>query len=150
MRDNPVYRDTSDYALQLRTYLEHFDPSQIYVIAAEDLRQRRRETLNECFSWLGLAPFEFSQAQLTDRHRSPPTSRRQRFPFVRQVRNSKAWSRMRERLPTSLVDGLRSMSTVHFDKADVDEGAARAYLQDYLAPRRAEFETLIGRRIDVW
>jgi hypothetical protein len=150
MRENPLYRDTSDYALQLEAYLEHFERDRIHVIVAEDLRARRRAVLAELFAWLDLPDHDFDESELTDRHRSPPTSRRERFPMVRHVRNSALWARARGRLPRTLVDRLRRGATVQFDKAEVDETAARAWLTGYLAPRRAAFETLIGRRITAW
>ncbi|MCJ2183915.1 sulfotransferase domain-containing protein [Novosphingobium sp. 1949] len=150
MRENPLYRDTSDYAMQIEQYLAHFAPEQIHVIVAEDLKVRRRDTLADCFRWLGLENFAYDEEQLSDRHRSPPTSRRQRFPFVSGIRNSSIWARARKSLPAPVVDGLRAMSTVRFDKHEVDEGPARAYLEDYLTPRRVRFEALIGRRIDAW
>lgn len=150
MRENPLYRDTSDYAMQLRAYLDHFDSSQIHVIVAEDLRSNRREVLSRCMDWLGIEPYEYAEDQLTDRHRSPPTSRRQRYPFVSRIRNSSLWSAARKRLPAGMVQRLREASTVSFDKAQVDESGARAYLASYLAPRRAEFEDMLGRRIAAW
>lgn len=150
VRENPLYRDTSDYALQLRAYLAHFDRSQIHVIIAEDLRARRREVLAECIDWLGLEPFAYQEAQLADHHRSPPTSRHARFPLVSRVRDSGLWSIARKHLPAGTVDRLRRASTISFDKQDVDEREARAYLAQYLTPRRAAFEQMIGRRIPAW
>lgn len=150
VRENPLYRDTSDYALQLEAYLAHFPRDRIHVIVAEDLRSRRREVLSDLFAWLDLPGYDFDESELTDRHRSPPTSRRERFPLVRQVRNSALWAAARRRLPPALVDRLRRGATVQFDKAEVDETAARAWLADHLAPRRTAFETLIGRRVEAW
>lgn len=150
VRENPLYRDTSDYALQYRAYLEHFDASQIRVIVAEDLRAHRREVLAQCIDWLGLEPFAYEEFQLADRHRSPPTSRRQRFPLVSRVRNSGLWSIARGRLPAAFVARLREASTITFDKQQVDEAPARAWLAEYLAPRRAAFEAMLGRRIIAW
>ncbi|WP_333605732.1 sulfotransferase family protein [Novosphingobium sp.] len=150
VRENALYRDSSDYALQLQAYLEHFDISQIHIVVAEDLRAHRRQVLAQCIDWLGLEPFAYEEFQLADRHRSPPTTRRQRFPLVAHVRDSRFWSTIRKRLPASAVSRLRQASTVTFDKHSVDESVARAYLADHLAPRRAAFEALIGRRIMAW
>lgn len=150
MRLNPLYRDTSDYALQLRAYLDHFEASQIHVIVAEELRADRRAVLARCIAWLGLPPCRFDEGQLADRHASPPTSRRQRFPFVGRVRDSALWARARERLPGGVVERLRAAGTVAFEKRQVDEQGARAYLAEYLAPRRAAFEEMLGRRIAAW
>lgn len=150
VRHNPLYRDTSDYALQLRAYLEYFERSQIHVVVAEELRARRREVLAGVLQWLGLEPYEYDDAQLADRHRSPQISRRQRFPLIRQFRDSGLWSAARRHLPRAVVDRLRTASTVSFEKQHVDDSGARRYLTEYLAPRRIEFEHLIGRRIEAW
>ncbi|MCJ2188608.1 sulfotransferase family protein [Novosphingobium beihaiensis] len=150
VRENPLYRDTSDYALQLQPYLDHFAPSQIHVIVAEELRAHRREVMARCIAWLGLDPFEYGEGQLADRHRSPPTSRQPRFARVEQIRDSALWAMARRHLPAGLIARLRQASTRTFDKAEVDEGPARAWLTDYLAPRRTAFEALIGRSIPAW
>jgi hypothetical protein len=46
----------SRYASQLEQYLERFDPSQILVLDQQDLRSRRRETMRQIFSFLGVDP----------------------------------------------------------------------------------------------
>lgn len=150
IRQNPLYRDTSDYGLQMGEYLQHFDASQINVIVAEDLRAARRQTMDGMIDWLGLPRHEFGEAELTERHKSPPTSRRARLPLVNRVRNSALWAGARQRLPGSMVATLRRAAVVEFDKAQVDEAPARAYLAEYLAPRRAAFEAMIGRSIAAW
>ncbi|WP_212668560.1 sulfotransferase family protein [Jannaschia aquimarina] len=150
IRENPLYRTTSDYALQMSEYLEHFDRSQIYVLVAEELRENRREVLDDLMVWLGLEPFAYSEEQLADVHRSPPVSRRQRLPFVKAFRDSALWASMRKRLPASIVAQLRKTATTEFSKSDIDESEARAWLTDQLAPRTKEFERLIGREINQW
>ncbi|GGL77417.1 sulfotransferase family protein [Wenxinia marina] len=150
VRENALYRDTSDYALQLAAYRDHFDPARIHVIVAEDLRTRRRETLADLIAWLGLPPHLFRDDEITDRHVSPPDSRRQRFPLVARLRDSGLWARTRRHLPERAVGLLREGATVRFDKAEVDDSAARDWLSGYLRPRRAAFEEMIGRRIPEW
>ena len=150
VRENPLYRDSSDYALQIDGYLRHFPLSQIHVIVAEDLRRQRRETLARCIAWLGLEPFEFSEAQLAERHASSAASRHARFPLVRQARDSALWSVARSHLPATAVNRLRRLATTDVDKRGQEEGEARAWLADYLAPRRAAFEALMGHPVDAW
>jgi hypothetical protein len=150
MRENALYRDTSDYALQLSAYLEHFDRDQIFVVVAEDLRTRREDTLARVIDWLGLPPYEYAADEITDRHKSPPTARKERFPLVGAIRDSGAWAMARKALPNSVVSKLRKTATVEFDRKSVDDTEARAYLSEYLAPRTAKFEEMIGRSIDAW
>lgn len=150
VEQDPLYRDTSDYALQLSAYLEVFDPAQIHVVVAEDLRARRAETLAGVFDWLGLLPHEYQEDQLSERHKSPPTSRRERFPFVRQMRDSALWARTRKLLPRAAVDQMRRISTQQFLKSEVDVKDVHAWLAEYFAPRTKAFEDMIGRRMDAW
>lgn len=150
VRENPIYRDTSDYALQLDAYLEHFDRSQVFVLVAEDLRSRRRETLAELIDWLGLPQYEYDESEISDVHKSPSTSRKERFPMVSALRNSSAWAAARKVLPKGVVGALRNSATVEFEKSEVDETAARAWLADYLTPRVAAFEEWFGREIPQW
>lgn len=150
MRTHAIYRDSSDYALQLEQYLAVFDPSQIKVVVSEDLRTKRREVLGDLLDWLGLPEYQYSDEEISDRHVSSSLTRKERFPLVRTIRNSALWSGMRKRLPKSAVDTLRNASTTRFEKREVDESGARAYLREYLGPRRAAFEQLIGRHIEAW
>jgi Sulfotransferase domain. len=150
MRQHSIYRDTSDYALQLNQYLRHFDRDRIHIVIAENLRSDRVKTVQECIEWLGLPAFDFDPSQLSERHVSGASSRRPRLPFITAARNSSAWAAARKRLPVHIIDKLRRYSTTSFDKKSFDDRAARQYLTEYFKPRRAEFEQLIGRSIDAW
>ena len=150
VRENALYRDTSDYALQMGEYLKHFDRSQIFVLVAEDLRSRRREVLSEVLEWLELEPYDYKDSEITERHKSPPTSRRERFPLVSTIRDSALWASARKHLPSSVVAKLRKSATVEFDKKDVDDSDAKAWLADYLGPRTRAFEEMIGRELPQW
>lgn len=150
IRDNPLYRDTSDYELQLSAYLEHFDRSQIEVVDARDLRDRRRDTLDDIFRWLGVEPHTLDDIQLADRHVSPPTSRVQRFPFVKTVRDSDIWATMRSHVPSNLRKALSKVGTRTIERTSVDDSAARAWLEDYFAPRIEAFERTTGQDFSHW
>lgn len=150
VRDNPLYRDSSNYALQLREYLAHFPEEQIQVVIAEELRGKRREVLAGLFDWLGVDPYDYSDEELSDRHKSPPTSRAQRFPVVAKFRDSALWAKLRRVLPDTVIARLRAASTTEFSKASVDDSGARDYLHRVLDPHRAEFEELLGRRVTAW
>jgi len=150
VKENPIYRDTSDYALQINAYLEHFDRSQICIVIAEELRKNRRETLGMVFDWLDLPFPEVTDQDLRERHVSPKSSRRTRFPFVKTIRDSGAWARLRAHLPASVINRLRKTATVQFPKESIEEEPARAWLHEHLAPKRASFEEILGRPIRDW
>ena len=148
--EGSIYVDTSDYKLQIDQYLKYFDRSSICVVSSEDLRNRRRETLETILGWLNLPPVEFGESDLTDRHVSPPTSRRARFAFARSIRDSAAWTAVRPLVPTAVRNTLARAATVTFERASIDDTAVREWLIDYFSPRVAEFETLCGRTFPGW
>ena len=150
IRAHAIYRDTSDYAMQMGEYLRVFDRTRIHVVVAEELRASRRETLARVFDWLGVSRFEHAPEALADVHVSSPVSRRPRFGFVRGVRDSALWAGARRALPEAAVDRLRRLATTPLEKRAVDDRAARAFLREHLAERTPAFEAMIGRRLDLW
>lgn len=150
VRENPIYRDTSDYALQLSEYLKYFDRGQILIIDAADLKAKRVETMNALLDWLEVSPFEFTDSQLAARHVSSPQSRVQRFPFVRSIRDSGLWAMARERMPASARKALSSAATVKIERSETDDTETKAWLTDYFADRISAFEEMTGRRFSLW
>ncbi|MEL6831057.1 MAG: sulfotransferase, partial [Pseudomonadota bacterium] len=124
--------------------------SQIQILDAEDLRWKRTETLSALFTWLGLPNFEYTPEQLTERHVSPPTSRTQRFPFVRAIRDSGVWASARPLVPDVVRKALSSAGTKTIDKSSIDETDTRNWLQDYFEPRIEAFERTVNLRFSHW
>jgi len=54
--ENPIYIGDSSYAVQIEQYLEHFALNQLLVIRTEDLRFKRRPTMERVYSFLGVDP----------------------------------------------------------------------------------------------
>jgi hypothetical protein len=54
--DNPIYVDLSRYATQVDQYLEFFPRSQLLVVASEELRHSRSETVRRIYAFLGIDP----------------------------------------------------------------------------------------------
>ncbi|HZD80678.1 MAG TPA: sulfotransferase, partial [Actinomycetota bacterium] len=52
--EEPMYLDTSRYALQLEQYEPYIRPEQLLLIDSRDLRDRRVETLGGIFAFLGV------------------------------------------------------------------------------------------------
>jgi hypothetical protein len=148
--EGSIYVDTSDYKLQVDQYLKYFDRSSIRVVSSEDLREKRRETLDSIFGWLGLAAIEFTEAELAARHVSPTTSRRARFALARSIRDSSTWAAIRPLMPKAAKDMLARAGTAAFERSSVDDTAVQGWLVDYFRPRVIEFETLCGRKFPSW
>jgi hypothetical protein len=54
--EDPRYVDSSRYAFQLERYLEHFDRSSLFLLWADDLRDRRAETVGRALEFIGVDP----------------------------------------------------------------------------------------------
>lgn len=53
---DPRYITCSRYAFQIEQYMEQFDPEQLLIVTAEDLRSHRAETVRRVFAFLGIDP----------------------------------------------------------------------------------------------
>ena len=54
------------YGPQLRRYLDHFPRQQLLMLDSRDLKLERAKTLNRVLAFLGLEPWDWSQADLSD------------------------------------------------------------------------------------
>ena len=64
------YLGPSRYGFQLAAFLDHFDRSQVLVVASEVLRDRPREALSTVFDHLGVNPAAADSAEQHRDHRS--------------------------------------------------------------------------------
>ena len=90
--ENPIYLDTSRYAMQLDQYLAHFERDRILVITTEDLASKRTDTVRTVLDFIGVdpdrGPQDFSgEHNRTDTIRVPRQSLElaERLPVVRSV-----------------------------------------------------------------
>ncbi len=140
------YLGPSRYGLQLAGFLDHFDASQVLVIASEVLRGNPREALNAVFSHLAVDP---AAADLEKRHRDH-RSIDKRVPRLhdlhwlprRQVMSQPRWR------PDQRAGLARLLTT---RQARPGDSAIPRELRDRLTERLADdlrlFEHLLGHQI---
>jgi hypothetical protein len=113
---NPEY--TSCYYYQIEEYLKYFDLSQIHILTLNDLKDRRLETLNEIFDFLGVdkmhdnAIFNF----ISNDHKKKTLPRRvvSKLPF-----------RVLRKIAPTLADNLASSNWL---KTYIYKGGQKKYL----------------------
>jgi hypothetical protein len=140
------YLGPSQYGFQLAGFLEHFDRSQVLVIASEVLRDRPREALSSVFGHLALDPAAVDLDQRHRDHRSmdKPVPRLHDLSWLprRQVRLDPRWR------PDQRAGLSRRLTT---RRARPDDSAIPAELRDRLAerlaPDRRRFEQLLGHQV---
>jgi hypothetical protein len=144
------YIGPSRYGFQLAAFLDHFDRSQVLVIASEVLRDRPREALSAVFGHLAVDP---AAVDLDERHRDhrsldKPVPRLHDLTWLprRQVKLDSRW---RPDQRTGLVRLLTTRRARAGDSAI--SGELRDQLAERLAADRCRFEHLLGHRVpDHW
>jgi hypothetical protein len=140
------YLGPSRYGFQLAAFLDHFDRSQVLVIASEVLRDRPREALTAVFDHLAVDPAAVDLDQRLQDHRSidKPVPRLHDLTWLRR-RQVKLHPRWRPDQRTGLARLLTTRP------ARIDDSAITRELRDRLAERLAadlrRFEHLVGYQI---
>jgi hypothetical protein len=140
------YLGPSRYGFQLATFLDHFDRSQVLVIASEVLRDRPREALSAVFGHLAVDPAAIDLDIRHQDHRSTdkPVPRLHDLEWLprRQVRLHSRWR------PDQRTGLARLLTT---RRARADDSAIPRELRDRLAERLAadlsRFEHLLGHQV---
>jgi hypothetical protein len=140
------YLGPSLYGCQLAAFLDHFDRSQVLVIANEVLRDRPREALSAVFDHLAVDPAAADLDKRRQDHRSldKPVPRLHDRGWLprRQVRLDPRWR------PDQRT-GLARLVTTR--RARADDSAIPRELRDRLAERLADdlrrFEHLLGHQV---
>lgn len=140
------YLGPSRYGFQLAAFLDHFDRSQVLVIASEVLRDRPREALSAVFDHLAVDPAAVSLERQRQDHRSidKPVPRLHDLEWLprRQVKLHPRWR------PDQRT-GLARLVTTR--RARVEDSVISQELRDRLAERLApdlrRFEYLLGHEI---
>jgi len=140
------YLGPSLYGFQLAAFLDHFDRSQVLVIASEVLRDRPREALSAVFDHLAVDPAAIDLDQRLQDHRSAdkPVPRLHDLTWLprRQVKLHPRWR------PDQRTGLARLLTT---RRARADDSAIPRELRDRLAERLTadlrRFEHLLGHQI---
>jgi Sulfotransferase family len=140
------YLGPSLYGFQLAAFLDHFDPSQVLVIASEVLRDRPREALSAVFGHLAVDPAAIDLDQRHRDHRSidKPVPRLHDLTWLprRQARLHPRWR------PDQRTGLARLLTT---RRAQADDSAIPPELRDRLAECLAadlrRFEHLLGHQV---
>jgi Sulfotransferase family len=140
------YLAPSQYGFQLAAFLDHFDRSQLLVIASEVLRERPREALSAVFDHLAVDPAAVDLDQRHRDHRSvdKPVPRLHDLKWLprRQVRLD---PRRRPDQRTGLSRRLTTRRARPDDSAISPE--FRDQLAESLAPDLRRFEHLLGYQV---
>ena len=149
---DPHYTEVSDYARQLRPYLDRFGPGQVYTLTFETLRADPAAALRALCAWLGVD----AQFEPTDLRRAsnvtPATVRQQRAGAGALVglRHSALWDAVGPLVPAA----VRRLGVALVERPvapkTVDLGAVEAHLRRLQQPQARALSALLGRDFPEW
>lgn len=141
----------SDYAMQLRPYLEIFPREQIHVLTLESLRDDQGGVLRGIFEWLGVdAAFQVPDPIRSNK--SPEVIYQVRpgmLPLARLM-NTRYWRRAVKRLPMKFHNGAHKLAWRRINRDKYDFTATIEQLRPVLAEKAQEFSELLGRDFPEW
>ncbi|MFN3231909.1 MAG: sulfotransferase family protein [Alphaproteobacteria bacterium] len=150
---NRRYVDESDYAMQIRPYLELFPSSQIKIIVAERMRQFPGQVVQDIVSWLGLPPLENLDLG-TEPDRNVTGDRvGQPKPWVKQLRlrDLAAWKYASRNAPAPIKNlAIKLLFRNFVDKAAVPVDILEQELHPELIRIVEDIEALLGEPIPEW
>lgn len=146
LQSEPEYIARSNYAMQLRPYLERFGRDRLFAITLEELNADPVRTFRALFEWLGVDPDV--SVDTTERHnvRSDELrqTRRNRV-FVDTMLNHWRWKRVGRHLPSFVPGFIERLTYRSIRRADVDVLPAVEYLRPILEEHTRELGDLLGR-----
>jgi sulfotransferase family protein len=149
IKNDIQYAAVGDYAVQLREYYRHFDPSNVLVLTYEELIEDPASVMETVFDWLGVGPAgrapQVPPQNVTPEQFNGPIWKwqrlRQRHPVVR---------RAIDRLPKPVRRFGASLVTRQVRPADADVAAVADYLRPLQLQQTDALADLLGRDFPQW
>ncbi len=145
IRDDPGFRDVSDYAMQLEPYLERFGREQLLVLTLEELTADPAETLGGIAAWLGVDDAFASPSAAGPANVTPETIE---IEGLGRLRHSALWNRIGPAVPPAVRRLGRRLATRVIERADVDIERVVDYLRPIQRRQCDAFARLVGRRFE--
>ncbi len=151
IKADPHYCEVSDYAMQLKRYLEYFSIEQFYILTFEEFKTDPKKTIQDIYQWLGV-DHEFIPDNLYAIKNVTPY----KIPHARglgllhKIRFSKFWDKIGHHVPTGVRSIAREMSVKHIDKTEVDIERLRTYLKEHMSEKIKTLSTLLNRSFPEW
>lgn len=150
-RNNPTYRDYSNYAMQLRPYLDLFGAERIKAVTFEALKQDPVKLTQEIFAWLGVDDGFVPPNSDEPKNVTPLRVDRARGSgLLSHVRRSPLWHRARPYFPRSVRNLGKHMAVERLNRRAIPTQAATAYLRDIQTREVETLGAMLGRSFPEW
>jgi hypothetical protein len=144
------YLARSDYARQLRPYLDRFGHDRVYTLTLEELETDPPETVRKIFRWLGLnADIGVTSTRVNVGKAEMLQTRRYLVPIDTMLKHWR-WTRLEPYLPGVVPRALRAAAYRRVDRRAISTDAAADHLRTVLQPKIEELSAMLGRDFPQW
>lgn len=152
LKADPQYIDVSNYAMQLRPYLERFGTSQVHVLTFEDLIREPEKTMAVLYNWLGVDPAATEVTKFAvPENVTPEIIRISAGPStLMRLRQSRLLRGAGPYFPHAVRLAWREWATKPMRRSDVDTTEARDFLRIVLEPQTAALVRITKREFPEW
>jgi hypothetical protein len=150
---NPDYLAFSDYAMQLRPYIDLFGAESIYTLTLEALRCDPVAEANKIFRWLDLPTLDILHDGTNIFNERPPAITAAAFGgILNKLRYSEAWGTIADIFPNKIRKLARRVAytTVSASQQKAEIEQLRSQLTPALEAKISELEQLLGKRFPEW
>lgn len=151
VRRDPQYVAFSDYAMQLRPYLDIFGRERVFATTFERMAANPADLVREIFEWLQVDN-GFQPEGIRRRWNAAPAEAQgvSGFGILNRLRHSRAWERLAPAVPHTLRRIGNHLAEKSVDRSSQDVAAVERYLRPILRERTEEIKTLLGREFSEW
>jgi hypothetical protein len=151
IRRREDYVARSNYAMQIKPYLERFGRDRVYLLTLEELTERPRETFRGLFEWLGVdpdVPIASAEKFNVGAERLRQTRRGRIFidAFLKHWR----WRRVARFVPGFVPHLLEGVTYREVSRREADVHGAVQYLRPLFQQYTRDLERLTGRSFPEW
>ena len=157
IKSNLQYQQTSDYAFQIRPYLDLFDQNQLKFVLFEDLKQSPRQMISQICDWLEIG-FDIQSDDIFSVIRRKTGQNIEQIDtttLMGKLRASKAWqSYLRNFVPDKVRQIGKPLATQTLDKnspqilAEIEQ--VKDYLRPLMQPKFEQFERMVSLDFSKW
>lgn len=151
VRRDPQYVAFSDYAMQLRPYIDIFGRERVYTTTFEHMVGNPDDVLREIFDWLRVDSGFRPEGTRRRWNAAPAEAKRVGgFGILNRLRYSQAWDSLAPMVPRSLRQMGTRLAERRVDHASQDVAAVERYLRPILLEKTEGIRAMLGRDFNEW
>ncbi len=151
VKRDPQYVAFSDYAMQLRPYIDIFGREHVYATTFERMVRHPDDVLREIFAWLRVDSGFRPEGTRRRWNAAPAEAKRVGgFGILNRLRYSQAWDKLAPVVPRSLRQMGTRLAERRVDRASQDVAAVERFLRQILLERTEGIRAMLGRDFNEW